>query len=94
MSPVIEKDPNSNGVNVSYAVHGNATYTPPLVLVHGGFSDHWTPNWFKRSVRRPPSWTFPWRSCRLTRRCDAEAGKRQQTHPARASCGEFDEPHW
>ena len=32
------------GVNLSYAVHAAASDTPPLILVHGGFSDHRT-NW-------------------------------------------------
>jgi len=32
---------SSHGVTISYDEHGSG---PPLVLVHGGFSDHWT-NW-------------------------------------------------
>ena len=34
----------SRGVTLSYEVHGSSTETFPLVLVHGGFSDHRT-NW-------------------------------------------------
>src|SRR5688572_19617175 len=32
------------GVNLSYVLHAVASDTPPLILVHGGFSDHRT-NW-------------------------------------------------
>lgn len=40
----MHKIQTSNGIHVSYAKHAGGAGAPPLVLVHGGFSDHWT-NW-------------------------------------------------